>query len=88
MCPETAPRPLTRPCLLAAARARAPQRGQPSIKLWDVDKELGGWETVQAKFFDAGQVLDQLQAESGARRMAAQRGRASGGNLLAGLFGK
>jgi len=32
------------------------QEGQPSVKLWNVDKELGGWEKAQRKFFDAGQV--------------------------------
>lgn len=44
--------------------------GQRSrIKLWTVDKELKGWAAAQRKFFDAGQILDQIQADVGARRM-------------------
>jgi ABC-type sulfate transport system substrate-binding protein len=47
--------------------------GQPSIKMWTVDKELGGWSAAQRKFFDAGQVLDEIQADVGARKMEARK---------------
>jgi ABC-type sulfate transport system substrate-binding protein len=47
--------------------------GQPNIKLWTVDKELGGWAAAQRRFFDAGQVLDEIQADVGARKMEARK---------------
>jgi ABC-type sulfate transport system substrate-binding protein len=47
--------------------------GQPSIKMWTVDKELGGWAAAQRRFFDAGQVLDEIQADVGARKMEARK---------------
>lgn len=50
------------------------QAGQPPVKLWDVERALGGWPAAQRKFFDAGQVLDRIQAEVGAKRLA--RGKA------------
>jgi ABC-type sulfate transport system substrate-binding protein len=43
------------------------------VKLWTVEKELGGWTAAQRKLFDAGQVLDVIQAEVGARRMEERR---------------
>ncbi|GBF96023.1 hypothetical protein Rsub_08838 [Raphidocelis subcapitata] len=48
--------------------------GQRSVKLWNVEDALGGWSAAQKKFFDAGQILDRIQSEVGARRMA--RGKA------------
>jgi sulfate/thiosulfate transport system substrate-binding protein len=47
--------------------------GQPPVKLWTVDELLHGWPAAQRKFFDAGEVLDEIQADVGARRMAARR---------------
>lgn len=47
--------------------------GQPQIKLWTVDKELKGWAAAQHKFFDAGEILDQIQADVGARKMEARK---------------
>lgn len=45
----------------------------PPVKLWSVDRELGGWAAAQVKFFDAGQILDEIQADVGARRMEQRR---------------
>jgi hypothetical protein len=50
------------------------QAGRKAAKLWDVDAALGGWRAVQSKFFDAGRILDRIQSEVGARRVA--RGKA------------
>eukprot|EP00882_Tetradesmus_deserticola_P032409 GHRQ01036780.1.p1 GENE.GHRQ01036780.1~~GHRQ01036780.1.p1 ORF type:complete len:150 (-),score=41.02 GHRQ01036780.1:190-639(-) len=47
--------------------------GQPKIKVWTVDRELGGWAAAQRRFFDAGQVLDEIQADVGARKMEARK---------------
>lgn len=47
--------------------------GQPSVKTWTVDRELKGWAAAQRRFFDAGQILDQIQADVGARRMEARK---------------
>lgn len=47
--------------------------GQGRVKMWTVDKELGGWAAAQRKFFDAGQVLDEIQSDVGARKMAARK---------------
>lgn len=47
--------------------------GQPSVKVWTVDKELRGWPAAQEKFFDAGQILDQIQADVGARKLEARK---------------
>ena len=44
------------------------------MKLWNVEQALGGWAAAQRKFFDAGMILDRIQSEVGARRMA--RGKA------------
>lgn len=49
------------------------QQGQPSIKTWTVDKELKGWSAAQKKFFDAGQILDEIQADVGARKLEARK---------------
>jgi ABC-type sulfate transport system substrate-binding protein len=43
------------------------------IKLWTVDQQLGGWATAQKKFFDAGKILDEIQADVGARRMESRK---------------
>lgn len=56
-----------------SARQR-PQAGSKAVKLWNVEDALGGWGPAQAKFFDAGCILDKIQSEVGARRMA--RGKA------------
>jgi hypothetical protein len=40
------------------------------VRLWSVEDALGGWAVAQRKFFDAGCILDRIQAEVGARRMA------------------
>lgn len=42
--------------------------------MWNVEASLGGWGAAQRKFFDAGQVLDRIQSEVGARRV--ERGKA------------
>jgi hypothetical protein len=42
--------------------------------MWGVEQALGGWAAAQRKFFDAGQILDRIQSEVGARRM--ERGKA------------
>ena len=47
-----------------------PQAGRRAVKLWDVERALGGWAAAQRKFFDAGRVLDAIQAEVGAKRLA------------------
>ncbi|WIA37764.1 hypothetical protein OEZ86_014637 [Tetradesmus obliquus] len=47
--------------------------GQPQIKMWTVDKELGGWGSAQRRFFDAGEILDQIQADVGARKAEARK---------------
>ncbi len=49
------------------------QAGLPPTRLWQVDQELGGWAKAQSKFFDAGAILDELQAELGRKRMEARR---------------
>lgn len=50
------------------------QAGQRPVKMWNVESSLGGWGAAQHKFFDAGQVLDRIQSEVGARRV--ERGKA------------
>lgn len=35
-----------------------------------MEGKLGGWAAAQRKFFDAGMILDRMQSEVGARRMA------------------
>ncbi|MEW5300457.1 MAG: hypothetical protein WDW36_003387 [Sanguina aurantia] len=52
------------------------QVGLPPTRMWEVDKELGGWTAAQAKFFNAGCILDQIQTEVGHRK-AAERARAA-----------
>lgn len=42
--------------------------------MWNVEDALGGWVAAQRKFFDSGKVLDRIQSEVGARRVA--RGKA------------
>jgi ABC-type sulfate transport system substrate-binding protein len=37
------------------------QLGLPPAKLWTVDEVFGGWAAAQARFFDAGAVLDVIQ---------------------------
>lgn len=51
--------------------------GKPPVKLWSVDRELGGWDKTQIKFFDAGAVLDQIQSAVGQRKQE-QRKAATG----------
>lgn len=46
------------------------QVGMPPAKLWRVDKELGSWAKAQAKFFDAGMILDEIQSYVGGLRAA------------------
>lgn len=41
----------------------------PPVKMWSVDKELGGWDKAQAKFFDAGTILDSIQTAVGKKKM-------------------
>ncbi|KAI8471299.1 MAG: hypothetical protein J3K34DRAFT_417739 [Monoraphidium minutum] len=48
--------------------------GQRTVRMWDVEARLGGWPAAQRKFFDAGRLLDAIQADVGARRLA--RGKA------------
>ncbi len=50
-------------------------RATPSRPL-QVDKELGGWAKAQAKFFDAGAILDDIQTAVG-RKRAEQRAQAA-----------
>jgi hypothetical protein len=50
------------------------QVNQKPVKMWGVEQALGGWAAAQRKFFDAGQILDRIQSEVGARRM--ERGKA------------
>lgn len=52
------------------------QTGLPPATLWQVDKELGGWAKAQAKFFDAGAILDDIQTAVG-RKRAEQRAQAA-----------
>eukprot|EP00775_Hariotina_reticulata_P005802 gene5802-6042_t len=47
--------------------------GQAQVKMWTVDQQLGGWAAAQKKFFDAGQILDEIQVDVGARRMQARK---------------
>eukprot|EP00195_Chlamydomonas_chlamydogama_P009412 CAMPEP_0202890210 /NCGR_PEP_ID=MMETSP1392-20130828/709_1 /ASSEMBLY_ACC=CAM_ASM_000868 /TAXON_ID=225041 /ORGANISM="Chlamydomonas chlamydogama, Strain SAG 11-48b" /LENGTH=428 /DNA_ID=CAMNT_0049573747 /DNA_START=132 /DNA_END=1418 /DNA_ORIENTATION=+ len=54
----------------AAAEA---QVGLPPSKLWNVDKVFGSWDKAQAKFFDAGQILDKIQEAVGKRRVEQRR---------------
>ncbi len=44
------------------------QVGLPPAKLWSVEDVFGGWDAAQARFFDAGTILDQIQEELGRRR--------------------
>ncbi|KXZ50057.1 hypothetical protein GPECTOR_18g37 [Gonium pectorale] len=46
------------------------QTGLPPATLWQVDKELGGWAAAQARFFDAGAILDDIQSSVGKMRAA------------------
>jgi sulfate transport system substrate-binding protein len=45
----------------------------PPVKMWSVDKELGGWDAAQARFFDAGKILDAIQSAVGVRKMEQRR---------------
>ncbi|KAG1657790.1 hypothetical protein FOA52_008180 [Chlamydomonas sp. UWO 241] len=54
---------------LAKAVAAAQAGTMPPTKLWNVDKVFGSWDKAQAKFFDAGQVLDRIQEAIGRRRV-------------------
>ncbi|KAG2486189.1 hypothetical protein HYH03_015151 [Edaphochlamys debaryana] len=55
----------------------AAQTGLPPAKLWQVDKELGGWAAAQRRFFDAGAILDDIQAHVGRLRADQRRGGAT-----------
>ncbi|KIY99437.1 Sulfate-binding protein Flags: Precursor [Monoraphidium neglectum] len=48
--------------------------GRGGVQMWNVEDALGGWAAAQRKFFDAGRILDRIQSEVGARRLA--RGKA------------
>lgn len=50
----------------AAAQA---QVGVPPTRLWSVDKDLGGWDKCQAKFFDPGTILDKIQEATSRARL-------------------
>uniref|UniRef100_A0A7S0WZ40 Sulfate-binding protein n=1 Tax=Chlamydomonas leiostraca TaxID=1034604 RepID=A0A7S0WZ40_9CHLO len=44
------------------------QLGLPPAKMWSVDQVFGGWAAAQARFFDAGKVLDIIQEKLGRKR--------------------
>ncbi|GFR43164.1 hypothetical protein Agub_g4213 [Astrephomene gubernaculifera] len=55
------------------------QTGLPPATLWQVDRELGGWDAAQAKFFDAGAILDDIQTAVGRKRVEQRRAKTAAG---------
>jgi ABC-type sulfate transport system substrate-binding protein len=54
------------------AKAAAATQKLPATKMWMVEKELGGWDRAQAKFFDAGEQRLQTERTAVVRLPAGQ----------------
>lgn len=54
-------------------QAASRQDGLPPATLWNVEKQFGSWDKAQARFFDAGQVLDHIQEAIGKRRQTEKK---------------
>ncbi len=54
-------------------QAASGQVDLPPASLWNVEKVFGSWDKAQARFFDAGKILDHIQEAIGKRRQTEKK---------------